>query len=321
MMTIKTLYYRVVNISSDIMERLTTCNLATKIYKFIFQFGVFPKPRNFKNILNNLNIKSNIEYDSSISDNNKLDVYYPKNIKGKLPVIMWIHGGGYISNSKETVKNYMLTLANEGFVVVNIDYALSPKYRYPTQIIQSNEALLYVWNNIEKFNGDRNKIFIGGDSAGAQISSQLAALISNAYLADSMGIKPSIDKNVLKGVILFCGLYNMDTVRKTKFPGIQTYIQSLTGIKDFEKYERINELSTIKNITENYPSTFITVGDADPFDSQGRELSEKLKALGVKVKEKFFEKSGLWHEYQFKFSLKEAQDNFKSLISFMKECA
>lgn len=320
-MSIKNLYYSVINLSSNIMEKITTCDMAAKIYKFIFQFGVFPKPKNFKSIVGSLNIEENLVYESSINNNNKLDIYYPKNTKEKLPVIMWVHGGGYIANSKETVKNYMITLANEGFVVVNIDYALSPEYRYPTQIIQSNDALEYVWNNIEKFNGDREKIFIGGDSAGAQISSQLGAIISNNNLANSMGIKPSIDNEVLKGVILFCGLYDMDTVRKTKFPGIQTYMESLTGVKEFEKYEKINELSTIKNITENYPSTFITVGDADPFNIQGRDLSNKLKDLGVKVNEKFFDKNGLWHEYQFKFSLKEAKDNFNSLVSFMKECA
>ncbi|MGG5460194.1 alpha/beta hydrolase [Clostridium sp. B9] len=320
-MTIKNLYYKAINVSSNIMEKLTTCNVAVEIYKIIFQLGVFPKPKNYKKIIGNLNIEENLDYESSIDNNNKLDIYYPKNTNGKLPVIMWIHGGGYISNSKETVKNYMLTLANEGFVVVNIDYALSPKYRYPSQIIQSNDALNYVFENIEKYNGDKNKIFIGGDSAGAQIASQLGALISNRNFADRMNIEPSIKRELLKGIVLFCGLYDMDTVRATKFPGIQTYMQALTGTKEFEKYEKINELSTIKNITKDYPNTFITVGDADPFEIQSKELSSELVKLGVKVKNKFFKDSGLWHEYQFKLSIPEAKENFESLVEFIEASA
>lgn len=318
-MNFKSLYIGAINLSSNILEKIAKCSLAAKIYKIVFQLGVFPKPKNFSDISKNLNINDNITYESSILNNNKLDIYYPRNVNKKMPVIMWIHGGGYIANSKETVKNYMMTLANEGFVVVNIDYALAPKYKYPSQITQCNEALKYVWDNIEKFNGDRRNIFIGGDSAGAQMASQLGAIISNESLAKKMNLKPSISNDVLRGVILFCGLYDMDTIRATKFPGIKTYMQCLTGVKDFEHYKRIDELSTVKNITSNYPNTFISVGDVDPFLNQGKELEASLKDMRVKVTSKFFENRDLWHEYQFKFSLLEAQETFKSVIEFLKE--
>lgn len=318
-MNFKSLYIDAINLSSNILEKITKPSFAAKIYKMVFQLGVFPKPDNFNEISKNLEIDNDITYKSSILNNNKLDIYYPRNVNKKIPVIMWIHGGGYIANSKETVKNYMMALADEGFVVVNIDYALAPKYKYPSQITQCNEALKYVWDNIENFNGDRENIFIGGDSAGAQMASQLGAIISNEKLSEEMNLRPSISNDVLKGIILFCGLYDMDTVRATKFPGIQTYMQCLTGVKNFEQYERIDELSTIKNITPNYPSTFISVGDVDPFLNQGKDLAASLRDMGVKVTSKFFENRNLWHEYQFKFSLPEAQETFKSVVDFLKE--
>ena len=318
-MNFKSLYIDAINLSSNILEKITKPSFAAKIYKMIFQLGDFPKPKNFSEISKSLEVKNDITYESSILNNNKLDIYYPKDVNKKMPVIMWIHGGGYIANSKETVKNYMMTLANEGFVVVNIDYALAPKYKYPSQITQCNEALKCVWDNIERFNGDRENIFIGGDSAGAQMASQLGAIISNEKLAEEMNLKPSISNSGLRGVILFCGLYNMDTVRATKFPGIQTYMQCLTGVKDFEHYKRIDELSTIKNITPNYPSTFLTVGDVDPFVDQGKELAASLRDKGVKVTSRFFENRSLWHEYQFKFSLPESRETFKSVVDFLKE--
>lgn len=318
-MNFKSLYIDAINLSSNILEKITKPSFAAKIYKMVFQLGVFPKPENFNEISKNLEIDNDITYKSSILNNNKLDIYYPRNVNKKIPVIMWIHGGGYIANSKETVKNYMMALADKGFVVVNIDYALAPKYKYPSQITQCNEALKYVWDNIENFNGDRENIFIGGDSAGAQMASQLGAIISNEKLSEEMNLRPSISNDVLNGIILFCGLYDVDTVRATKFPGIQTYMQCLTGVKNFEQYERIDELSTIKNITPNYPSTFISVGDVDPFVNQGKELAASLRDMGVKVTSKFFENRNLWHEYQFKFSLPEAQETFKSVVDFLKE--
>lgn len=318
-MNFKSLYIDAINLSSNILEKITKPSFASKIYKMVFQLGDFPKPENFNEISKNLEIDNDITYKSSILNNNKLDIYYPRNVNKKIPVIMWIHGGGYIANSKETVKNYMMALADKGFVVVNIDYALAPKYKYPSQITQCNEALKYVWDNIENFNGDRENIFIGGDSAGAQMASQLGAIISNEKLSEEMNLRPSISNDALKGIILFCGLYDMDNVRATKFPGIQTYMQCLTGVKNFEQYERIDELSTIKNITPNYPSTFISVGDVDPFLNQGKDLAASLRDMGIKVTSKFFENRNLWHEYQFKFSLPEAQETFKSVVDFLKE--
>ncbi len=224
-MWFKKLYVGTIDLLSAIVEKIAKCNLACKIYKAVFQLGVFPKPKNFDEIVSNLVIEKDIAYESSILDGNKLDVYYPKNLNKKAPILMWIHGGGYIANSKETVKNYMMALANKGFVVFNIDYALAPKYKYPSQIVQCNEALKYVFENAENFNGDRENIFIGGDSAGAQMASQLAAIISNEELSKKMNLKPSITNKFLKGAVLFCGLYNMDSLRATKFPGIKTYME------------------------------------------------------------------------------------------------
>ncbi|MDZ5130533.1 alpha/beta hydrolase [Clostridium perfringens] len=316
-MWFKKLYVGTIDLLSGIVEKVAKCDLACKIYKTVFQLGVFPRPKNFCEIARNLIVEKDITYESSILEGNKLDVYYPKNLNKKAPILMWIHGGGYIANSKETVKNYMMTLANKGFVIFNIDYALAPKYKYPSQIVQCNEALKYVFENAENFNGDRENIFIGGDSAGAQMASQLAAIISNEELSKKMNLKPSITNKFLRGIILFCGLYNMDSLRATGFPGIKTYMEALTGESNFENYERIDELATIKYITSNYPSTFITVGDIDPFVDQGKELASSLRALGVKVVSRFFENKGLWHEYQFKFSAKEARETFKSVTEFL----
>lgn len=310
-MWFKKLYVGTIDLLSAIVEKIAKCNLACKIYKEVFQLGVFPKPKNFDEIVSNLVIEKDIAYESSILEGNKLDVYYPKNLNKKAPILMWIHGGGYIANSKETVKNYMMTLANKGFVVFNIDYALAPKYKYPSQIVQCNEALKYVFENAENFNGDRENIFIGGDSAGAQMASQLAAIISNEELSKKMNLKLSITNKFLRGVILFCGLYNMDSLRATKFPGIKTYMEALTGESNFENYERIDELATIKYITPNYPSTFITVGDIDPFVDQGKELASSLRALGVKVVSRFLKIKDFGMNINLNFQLKKLEKPLK----------
>ena len=92
-----------------------------------------------------------------------------------------------------------------------------------------------------------------------------------------MGIKPAIENEQLRGVLLFCSIYDMKTVRTTGTPVLETFMWSYTGMRDFENYPRIDELSTVKQITSEYPPVFVSVGDADPLKPQSIELIKALE--------------------------------------------
>ena len=102
-MWFKKLYVGTIDLLSGIVEKVAKCDLACKIYKTVFQLGVFPRPKNFCEIARNLIVEKDITYESSILEGNKLDVYYPKNLNKKAPILMWIHGGGYIDVYKRQV--------------------------------------------------------------------------------------------------------------------------------------------------------------------------------------------------------------------------
>lgn len=268
-----------------------------------------------------VNVEKDILYSLEGIDRSLLDIYYPKNIQANLPVVLWTHGGGYVAGRKELTQEYGMRIARQGFVVVNIDYALAPGHQYPVPLLQANEALTFIEEKIEGYGGDPQQIFFGGDSAGAQIASQMAAIITNKKLAKSMSIKPAIHPYQLKGVVLFGGLYNMQTVRATKFRNIQLYLASYTGRTDFESYEKIDELSTIKQITSNYPPAFVSAGDGDRLESQSKEFVQALDQRGIAVQELFFdeEEPGLPHQYQFKLSNPYSKKAYKDVVAFLKE--
>ncbi|WP_338125139.1 alpha/beta hydrolase [Paenibacillus dendritiformis] len=188
-------------------------------------------------------------------------MYYPKHTGKDLPVIMWIHGGGFVSGNKEQTQEYGMALANEGYVVANINYALAPGRKYPGPVIQANQALKYLQDHIAEYGGDMNRLFIGGDSAGAHIASQTAAVITNGNLAKSMGIEPSVDKKQLKGALLYCGLYNMDRMTRPQSSfilrlGVNSVFWSYTGVKEFATFSRLDEMSTVNHVTPDYPPVF-----------------------------------------------------------------
>lgn len=299
--------------------------LNTFIIKQLFEAGSFAFPKDIETIKRQVQIEKDITYDKHGIENSLLDIYYPKNIKQELPVIIWIHGGAFVSGSKEQTQEYGMALANEGYVVANINYAIAPGQKYPGPIIQTNMALKYLQDNISKYGGDMNQLFIGGDSAGAQIASQTIAIITNEALAKSMDIQPSVDKKQLKGALLFCGVYNMDKIGAQSSPiikkGIQAVFWAYTGKKDFKSFSRLNEMSTVNHITPNYPPTFLTVGDADPLAPQTTELIDVLKKNGVEVESVLFDgiNTDLGHEYQFDFTTKHAEQTLAKTLDFLKK--
>lgn len=248
-----------------------------------------------------------------------LDLYIPATLDKPVPVILWIHGGGYVGGSKDSRRDYAMTLAHNGYLVANMDYGLAPEQLYPGPVFQANAALEYLQEHAGDFGGDMNRVFIGGDSAGAQIASQLSALISNSGLADRMEIMPALDPEKLRGALLFCGLYNMATVSDTGFPNINYFLNTYTGTDAFASFPHLEELSTVRHITPDFPDTFISVGDGDPLAPQSVELAKTIRSQGVTVETMFFEGTGknLQHEFQYALDTLDAQKTLNGTLNFL----
>ena len=290
-----------------------TVKPASKFIRLLFN-GVYPGPKNYDEIKKQTIVIKDIDYGSKI-ENGIMDINMPlDNLNEKKPLIVLLHGGGFIGGSKEATAAYARTLSSHGYIVANVEYAFAPEHTYPTPIIQVSKAISYLKENSEMFNVDINNIFIAGGSAGAQIASQIAAIQTNKKLSDIMEIDPVLTKDELKGVILFCGLYNMSNVSET---GFKEYLWAYTGEKDFKNYERLDEISTVKHITEDYPPTFITAGDMDKLESQSKELVESLKDNNVSCTSLFFNDKRLLHQYQFMLWTKEAINTLEKVVNFI----
>lgn len=252
-----------------------------------------------------------------------LNVYHAKpgihSDHGAVPIILWVHGGGFVSGSKSQVAQYAMLLASEGYVVASLDYSLAPGNKHPVPVLQGNAALSYLVEHADDWGGDAERFFLGGDSAGAQIASEISAAQTNTDLAGALNMAPAVHADDLRGVILFCGLYDMGTVGDTGFPALRTFLWSYTGYRDWMEYPDIDQLSTTQQVTEDYPATFLAVGNDDPFQTQSIALERSLRARGVSVSGHFWEGSEaqLGHEYQFDLTTKEAQETYEQTLAFL----
>ena len=97
------------------------------------------------------------------------------------PVLLWIHGGGFVFGAAEEsddVCHQLSELTNS--IVVSVDYRLSPEYMYPAGLNDVYTALKWVYDNIHLYGGDRTKIVVGGDSAGGNLAA--AVTVSHYFI-------------------------------------------------------------------------------------------------------------------------------------------
>ena len=244
-------------------------------------------------------IPEGVEYNRSIRYGrhrkyHTLDICWPKKYDGKpvgddvkLPVIISIHGGGYVYGTKEVYQFYAAELAEQGFAVVNFDYRLAPKDKFPAPLEDLNLVLIWLMKHKDEYPIDLDKVFMVGDSAGAQIASQYGAIYSSREYRQIMGFrKPKIN---LRGLGLNCGMFDlMDFLAKAGLKG--------TMGDYFTKHpEDFGEkLDVVRYIGKDYPPSYLITAKGDFMMENLEPMVQLLREKGVKCDYKIYgdEKTG-----------------------------
>lgn len=248
--------------------------------------------------------ESNISYypekisnaDAYISSQCKLKFYYPINVKN-FPTVIWFHGGGLTGGNNELPKE----LLDENIAVVSVEYRLAPKVKAPAYIEDAAAATAWVFENIEKYGGNKNLIFQSGHSAGGYLAMMIT--LDKKYLQ-----KYKIDADQIAGLIPFSGqaITHFQIRREQGIPELQPTIDQyaplfhvrkdappivlITGDRELELFGRYEEnayLARMLNLVK-HPSTklleedgFDHVSMAQPafhlLKKEVRELTKKIK--------------------------------------------
>lgn len=211
-------------------------------------------------------------------DRNVLDVYRPKSETGKLPVIVSVHGGGWVYGNKEIMQFYCMALAQRGFAVVNFNYRLSPKHKHPAPIEDANKVFGWVLRNAEKYGFDTENIFAVGDSVGANILGLFCCLCTDPGYAEEMKIYPP--KGFLpKALGLNCGLYRMAHGENDVLMDNLAAEYFVKGGTD----EEYAEICLAKYINGKFPPSFVMTALGDFLREQAKPFYERLRSLGVEA--------------------------------------
>ena len=219
----------------------------------------------------------------------KLDVYRPKDREGeKLPVLVSIHGGGWVYGDKERYQYYCMHMAEKGFAVVNFTYRLAPDFKWPASFEDTNLVFTFVMDNAEKYGFDLGNIFAVGDSAGGHMITLYAGFLTNPDYAAKYEFKAP-EGLKLNAIISNCGAYIVK--------GEKTMRDLLKNYKDDAENDLV---SPLLYITENYPPTLLVTAPKDFLKDQQPKMKEELEKHGVETELQYYDQDpNLAHVFMY----------------------
>ena len=210
---------------------------------------------------------------------NLLDLYLPKNVEGKVPVIIQIHGGGWVYGTKETYQFYGLGMAKRGFAFINPNYKLGPEVSFPKELDQVNEYIHWVADHADEYNLDKNNVFLVGDSAGGQMAEQYTAILTNPEYREKFGYELT-DLKFRAVALNSPATFMLD-------PGmIGGAVTAYFKPKVMADEKNLDLLNTEKYITKDFSPTFISTANQDFIHDCAVRLDGFLRAKGIEVIQK-----------------------------------
>ena len=227
---------------------------------------------------------NNIPYQNDTLKKHLLDIYIPANATGKCPLLVFIHGGGWLVNDKYADMGYMgntlSAILNQGIAIASIDYRWSTQAVFPAQIQDCNRAVSFLYDNAERYGLDKTRIALMGFSAGGHLAS-LQGLSKNNDVA-AFFVPGSSKKFNFKAVVDFYGPSELIALKSSEDPKSPEAI--LLGAAPLDRPDLAKIASPATYVDKNDPPFLIIHGEKDesvPYQ-QSKLLSGWLTVKGVK---------------------------------------
>lgn len=208
---------------------------------------------------------------------NLLDIYRRKDVAGLGPTIVNIHGGGWVYGCKEIYQFYCMSLAKRGFVVVNINYRLAPESRFPAALEDINAAMKFIEERGADYGIDKDNLVMVGDSAGGQLVSHYAAILTNQAFAGLFDFK--VPRVRVKALGLNCGCY--DGRGMALAGNDEVFLEYIDAINAKPSEKTLEMIDVLKYIDGNFPPSFVMSAANDFLLPAAEPMYEFLKAKGV----------------------------------------
>ena len=240
------------------------------------------------------NVRRDIPYAGADDAKRTLDVYAPAGAKN-LPVVFWIHGGGWQTGDKSDVKLKPQAFMDKGFVFVSTNYRLLPAVDMGALIRDVAQSFRWVEDHVAEYGGDPKRVLVGGHSAGAQLAAILCT--DEKYLKEQ-----GVSFDVLKGCVPVDGdTYDIPAIIEVAETRWRVHHMPPAKFGHREKFgndpARIHDFSAVYHVEKGKgipPFLILYVASHPDTSAQAYRLGAVLKEAGIPVR--LFGAKNTWHE-------------------------
>ena len=228
-------------------------------------------------------LHGNINYNNDSLQKHLLDIYLPPNTLKEVPLVVFVHGGGWLVNDKYADIGYMkktvAEIVNQGYALASIDYRFATQAIFPAQIQDCNRAVSFLVDNADTYGFDTDRIAVMGFSAGGHLASMMG-LSKNDDVTDFFMSETNTAFN-FKAVVDFYGPAEL-----ILFPGAndpKSPEALLIGAAPLDRPDLAKVASPVTYVDKNDPPFLIIHGEKDDMVSprQSQLLSAWLTTKNV----------------------------------------
>ncbi len=251
--------------------------------------------------VNSISVEKDVVYDDTLPDVCTLDIYCPP-LKGrdKFPVLVDVHGGGWITGDKYWRRGLNRAFADMGLCVISPNYGLSPRFKYPECVKHLFACFKWICDHAEERRLDLDNVLITGDSAGGQLACLVLAIQNNAEVKARIG---AVDSPLrFKGGMLVCGAYDPDSMAKNIFSNKLFLEMTGYGRKHLREFKDYDLMNPVNFVDKDFPAdVMVAYGRFDAFVGGNEKiLFNRLNELGIPYREYRAKGAGehcfhLWH--------------------------
>jgi len=238
-------------------------------------------------------------------------LYDPKEERGPGPVLLFIHGGGWVIGDLETHEPFCIDVAIAlDLPVVAVDYRLAPEFPFPAAFEDSVAAARWIAEGAEALGREPTSLFLSGDSAGGNLAAAVSAALRDQPAAVPVAgqwlIYPAADPCVrYPSYNEFCEGFAL-----TK-PSMDWYEESYAGPKGDWRY------SPLLAGVEGLPPTFVVTAGLDPIRDQGRAYAARCAEAGIETV--YWEAPGTIHGFiQLRKAIPSANEDLNRCYAYLK---
>ncbi|MEO1524742.1 MAG: alpha/beta hydrolase [Planctomycetota bacterium] len=211
-------------------------------------------------------VQKEVTYGDGQDRSDRCDIYLPRRDgdNGKTPVVLAVHGGAWMSGDKWTMRNHAFRLAAKGIAVVSINYRLAPKHKFPRQVDDVRDALIWIAEHAEEYRFDTKRLGLYGYSAGGHLVSLVATVADEPW--ESLRVTSEWERDDPRWsklpniVAVLAGAPPTDF---EGYPPMNTAMVYFLGGTRKQKPEVYRAASPLAQLSKDDPPIHIVHGDAD----------------------------------------------------------